>query len=71
MPRREALEGCLEKLPATQRELVLTAYTKGTRIDELAVKRGLTPMALYKLLHRIRLALLECVERKLAEEKTA
>jgi RNA polymerase sigma-70 factor, ECF subfamily len=71
MPRREALEGCLEKLPATQRELVLTAYTKGTRIDELAVKRGLTPMALYKLLHRIRLALLECVQRKLADEKTA
>lgn len=25
----------------------------------------------YKLLHRIRLALLECVQRKLAEEKTA
>jgi RNA polymerase sigma-70 factor (ECF subfamily) len=69
--RREALDGCLEKLPAAQRELVLTAYTKGTRMDELATHRGQTPMALYKLLQRIRQALLDCVERTLAEEATA
>jgi len=69
--RREALEGCLQKLPAAQRELVLTAYTKGTRMDRLAARRSQTPMALYKLLHRIRLTLLECVERTLAEEATA
>lgn len=68
---REALEHCLDKLPAAQRELVLTAYTKGTRIDELATRRGQTPMALYKLLHRIRQALLECVERTLAKEEHA
>jgi RNA polymerase sigma-70 factor (ECF subfamily) len=68
---REALESCLDKLPAAQRELVLIAYTKGTRIDELATRRGQTPMALYKLLHRIRQALLECVERTLAKEEHA
>ncbi|WP_397384586.1 sigma-70 family RNA polymerase sigma factor [Prosthecobacter sp.] len=68
---REALEHCLEKLPAAQRELVLTAYTKGTRMVELATRRGQTPMALYKLLHRIRQALLECVERTLAKEEHA
>ena len=68
---REALEHCLEKLPAAQSELVLTAYTKGTRMDELATRRGQTPMALYKLLHRIRQALLECVERTLAKEEHA
>lgn len=66
---REALEYCLKKLPAAQCELVLTAYTKGTRMDELATRRGQTPMALYKLLHRIRKALLECVERTLAKEE--
>ena len=69
--RREALDGCLKKLPATQRELVLTAYTKGTRMDELATRRSQTPMSLYKLLHRIRQALLDCVERTLAEEAAA
>lgn len=68
---REALEHCLEKLPSAQRELVLTAYTKGTRMDELAARRGQTAMALYKLLHRIRQALLECVERTLAQEEHA
>lgn len=68
---REALERCLDKLPAAQRELVLTAYTKGTRMDELATRRGQTPMSLYKLLHRIRQALLECVERTLAKEEHA
>lgn len=71
MPRREALEHCLQKLPPSQRELVLTAYTKGTRMDELATRRGQTPMALCKLLHRIRIALLDCVERTLAREEAA
>jgi RNA polymerase sigma-70 factor, ECF subfamily len=68
--QREALERCLQKLPATQRELVINAYTKGTRMDDLATRRGQTPMALYKLLHRIRQALLECVQRTLAQEET-
>ena len=68
--QREALESCLEKLPATQRELVIIAYTKGTRMDDLAARRGQTPVSLYKLLHRIRQALLECVRRTLAQEET-
>ena len=68
--QREALESCLEKLPAIQRELVISAYTKGTRMDELATRRGQTPMSLYKLLQRIRQALLECVRRTLVREET-
>jgi RNA polymerase sigma-70 factor (ECF subfamily) len=68
-PRREALRRCLEKLPATQRELVTAAYTPGTRIDELAASLGRTAMAVYKTLHRIRLALSECVGRTLASEE--
>lgn len=68
--QREALEICLHKLPATQRELVLTAYTRGVRIDDLANLRGQTPMALYKVLHRIRQTLLECVQRTMALEDT-
>lgn len=68
LTQREALAGCLQKLPAVQRELALAAYTKGTRMDELAAQRGQTPMSLYKLLQRIRQALLECVRRTLAQE---
>lgn len=69
LTEREALEHCLQKLPLSQKELVLAAYTKGARMDALAMRRGQTPMSLYKLLHRIRQALLDCVERTLATEE--
>ena len=71
LTQREALDRCLEKLPVAQREIVLAAYAKGIRMDDLATQRGQTPMSLYKLLHRIRQALLECVERTLAKEEHA
>ncbi|MES2793670.1 MAG: sigma-70 family RNA polymerase sigma factor [Planctomycetota bacterium] len=71
LTQREALEHCLQKLPPAQREMVLAAYAPGTRIDELATQRGQTPMALYKLLHRARQAMLECVRRALAREELA
>jgi RNA polymerase sigma-70 factor (ECF subfamily) len=71
LTEREALESCLQKLPQSQKELVLAAYTKGTRMDDLATRRGQTPMSLYKLLHRIRQALLDCVERTLSQEEPA
>jgi len=69
--QREALEACLQKLPEAQRALVLGAYAPGTRIDALAAQRGQTAMALYKLLQRIRQALLECVGRTIAREARA
>ncbi len=69
--QREALETCLQKLPETQRALVLGAYAKDTRIDELAAQRGQTAMSLYKLLQRIRQMLLECVRRTIALEELA
>lgn len=69
--QREALDRCLQKLAAPQRELVLAAYTKGTRMDELATQRGQTPMSLYKMLHRIRQMLLECVRRTVTQEELA
>lgn len=69
--QRDALDGCLGKLPGTQKQLVLTAYTRGVRMDELAAQRGQTPMALYKLLQRIRQSLLDCMERALDRNENA
>ena len=71
LSQREALESCLQKLPFDQRELVLTAYTKGTRKDELARQLGQTPMTLYKKLQRIRQSLLECTQRTLSMEASS
>lgn len=64
-----ALEECLNKLPQKQRALVETAYAPGTRIDELAREAGRTPMSLYKKLHRIRMALADCIQNVLQKEE--
>ena len=69
LTQQEALDGCLRKLPEPLRDLVLTAYTNGNRIDELAKDLGQTPLALYKKLHRIRRTLLECVNQTLDQEE--
>lgn len=69
--RREelALEECLTKLPKAQRELVELAYSPGARIDALARESGRTPMSLYKTLHRIRMALADCIRNSLRREE--
>jgi len=40
-------------------------------MDRLAHARGQTAMALYKLLHRLRLALIDCTRRELANQGRA
>ena len=67
---RSALQVCVGKLPADQRELVNTAYEPGVKKNDLARELGWTSMALYKRLHRIRLQLMECIRRELALEET-
>jgi len=66
-----ALESCLKKLPAEQREFVTLAYTPGITTRELAEKAGVKPGAFYMRLNRIRKALLDCVETTLAQEGAA
>lgn len=66
-----ALEACLKKLPDPQRRLVEKVYAPRVRIDEYADSIGVTAMALYKKLHRIRLLLMECTRTTLAEEDMA
>jgi RNA polymerase sigma-70 factor (ECF subfamily) len=65
--QREALRACLGKLPVAQRDLVDQAYGPEARIDNLAVKIGVTAMSLYKKLHRIRLLLVNCTRRTLLQ----
>lgn len=63
--QHDALEECLGKLPTDQRALVCAAYAPGVRMDHLATKHGRSAMALYKTLHRIRLALVDCTRAAL------
>ena len=66
-----ALEGCLKKLPAEQREFVTLAYTPGTTTKELAEQAGVKPGSFYMRLNRIRKVLSDCVETTMAQEGAA
>jgi RNA polymerase sigma-70 factor (ECF subfamily) len=65
---RRALDHCVERLPAPHRELVRRCYQSGASIKEAAEALGRSATALYKTLHRVRKLLLDCIERRLAEE---
>ena len=65
----KALEKCITKLPEKHRTLIQQAYSKGTKIDKMAERAGRTPMSLYKALHRIRIALADCIREDLKNEE--
>jgi RNA polymerase sigma-70 factor (ECF subfamily) len=60
--RLKHLEGCLGKLPETQRSLVEGYYYERASIETLAERSGRTEAATYKILQRVRDALQVCVE---------
>ncbi len=66
--QRDALEGCLEKLPKQQRTVIMAAYAPDVGIQKAAAQSGRTVEAFYQWLHRMRLRLLECTKRKLRTE---
>jgi RNA polymerase sigma-70 factor (ECF subfamily) len=65
---RRALGYCLERLPASDRELLHDYYSHQASVPELASRQGRTIAAVYKLMSRIRAALLRCIEGRLAAE---
>lgn len=66
-----ALKSCLEKLPATQKQLVEQRYATGGSVQDIAAREGKSVGAISQTLYRIREALLRCVEQHLAEEELA
>jgi RNA polymerase sigma-70 factor (ECF subfamily) len=64
--RHEALAGCLKKLPARDRELVLTRYEPGSGVAEAARRSGRSMDAAYKALNRLRKLLHDCVTNQLS-----
>lgn len=65
---RRALDGCLGKLDAPQRELLQLSYQPGVRFHEIAAQTGKSATAFYKTIQRLRSALLDCIERELKQE---
>ena len=67
--RREALVGCLKKLTERDRQLVLWRYQENATTRSVAEALGRSIQGTRKSLHRIRIALLGCIERTLAAEE--
>lgn len=61
--QRQALEGCLAKMNAGQRDLLMLAYEEGVSIQTVAQQSGRTVAGFYQWLHRVRRLLLECIQR--------
>jgi len=68
---RRALEHCIEQLPRKQRDLIRAAYGPGVTIKETAERLGRTATSLYKVLNRLRLLLLKCIQANIAEGRRA
>jgi RNA polymerase sigma-70 factor len=67
---RDAVSRCVGKLSEEQRRLVAARYGgEHEKVEQLARRFGRSPGGVYQLLHRIRLMLRACVERRLAVER--
>jgi RNA polymerase sigma-70 factor (ECF subfamily) len=66
--RSQALKQCLQKLPENQREMVHLCYEESGSMKSVAERLSISTTSLYTRLHRIRIALLECIQKTLRGE---
>lgn len=64
--REDALQKCLESLPAPQRQLLEMRYGLDQTVNAVATAIGRPEGSIRQTLYRLRVALLNCVERRLA-----
>lgn len=67
--RRLALSDCLKKLRGSDRDLLARTYAADTTLKSVAQQLGRPVNTVYKAIQRIRLTLLECVDRSLRREE--
>ena len=65
----EALDLCMAKLNAEDRELMDLRYEPGATVEGIAQQVGRSTKAVYNALGRIRTWLLECIERAASEAR--
>ncbi|MFN3192342.1 MAG: sigma-70 family RNA polymerase sigma factor [Aureliella sp.] len=64
----QAVEHCLEKLPADQRRLVLSVHAPGESVAEIAKRTGVKARRLYSKVNALRRMLQQCIEQHVARE---
>ncbi len=67
-PRIDRLKECLDSLKPESREIIEQHYYQEKQVKQIAGRIGVSQRCIYKTLARIRRLLLDCIERKLAEE---
>jgi RNA polymerase sigma-70 factor (ECF subfamily) len=67
-PERQALKECLKLLAGKMSRVVRGHYYEGRRLADLAASMDQTVSAVKQLLYRARLALRDCVRRRLAQD---
>ncbi len=66
--RRAALHECLGKLPEYQRDLVRDCYGTERTVSQVALQLGRQPQSVHNTLRRLRVKLLECIDRTIARD---
>ena len=66
--KRRVLAGCMERLNAKSRDLVMQRYGREKTLDQLAREQGKSANSLYMMMHRIRKQLTECVIKTMEQE---
>jgi RNA polymerase sigma-70 factor (ECF subfamily) len=64
--RLQALEDCLQKLPAAERNLIQKRYQGATNIEELVEQCGTSRRTLFRNLQHIRRLLHDCIDQRIA-----
>lgn len=65
-PRKQALGECLNELKGKNRQIIEMRYLRDIKPMQIADRMGMSRNAVFILLHRMRIALAKCIERRLA-----
>jgi RNA polymerase sigma-70 factor (ECF subfamily) len=66
--KAQLLQGCVERLPEAHRAALAWRYEEGLGVEEIASRSRRSVEAVYRLLSRIRAALVECVQHARRED---
>ena len=66
--RRQALDGCMEKLTEQERLWVTRRYTRHGSVQDEARRAGMSSNQIYYALEQIRAQLLDCIGRTMKQE---
>ena len=66
--RRKALDGCLQKLSAEERGLLLRRYSEHGAVQREAEQSQTSPHKLYNAIDKLRMRLLTCIDGRMRQE---